>query len=143
MSCTDRLQCFKGVAWAIVLPVGRLRRIFRREMGKYRGPGFAYLFSGLNFQVIGGGTSSMTSQVVVTTRSGVLNGFEGANAAGEQQAGSTAASSFAPAVRKARQKHAKNKCTSVTKATECLQNAASNLTRCLGFCGLEQSTNPL
>jgi hypothetical protein len=66
-------------------------------MAKYRGPGFAYLFSGLNFQVIGGGNSSISFQIVKTTGNGVRIGFEGAKDAGEQQAGSTAASIYAPA----------------------------------------------
>jgi hypothetical protein len=60
--------------------------------------------SGLNFQVIGGGNSSISFQIVKTTGNGVRIVFEGAKDAGEQHAGSTAASRFAPAAAAARSK---------------------------------------
>jgi hypothetical protein len=54
--------------------------------------------SGLNFSGHSGGTRSITLiNVVQPNANGVRNGFEGAKAADEQQAGSTAASCFAPA----------------------------------------------
>jgi hypothetical protein len=66
-------------------------------MGKTKGPGFACLFSGLNFQVIRRGAWSRASIVEKATQNGARNDFEGAKDAGEQEAGSTAASSLSPA----------------------------------------------
>jgi hypothetical protein len=72
----------------------KIKRIFRREM---RGLGRVRVFiSGLNFQGLAGSTSSSCVKRVHQARNGARSGFEGAKAACEQQAVSTAASSFAP-----------------------------------------------
>jgi hypothetical protein len=75
------------------LPGGRLEE---SSEGRCVGSaGFAYLFSGRNSGIRGSALSTF-AKVNTATHNGVWIHFEGAKAACEQHAGSTAASSFAP-----------------------------------------------
>jgi hypothetical protein len=90
---------FRGTLQVLVgstsssLPVGRLEE--SSEVRCVGSEGFAYLFSGRNSGISGSALSNFV-KVAKATQNGVRIVFEGAKAAGEPQAGSTAASSFTP-----------------------------------------------